>query len=50
MNKQLRVVLTLAVLALAAGWLGLRRGNQALEQQLGPGVTTASPTVAGGAQ
>ena len=34
MKAQLRILLVLAILALAAGWAGLRRGNSALEKRL----------------
>jgi len=34
MTTQVRVLLVASVLALALGWAGLRRGNQALEQRL----------------
>ncbi len=34
MKTQVRILMILAILALAAGWLSLRRGNAALEQQL----------------
>ena len=34
MSTQVRVLLVLSILALALGWAGLRRGNQALERQL----------------
>lgn len=34
MNGQLRILLVIAALALAAGWVGLRRGNAALEARL----------------
>ena len=34
MKTQLRVLLVSAILALAAGWVGLRRGNAALEKRL----------------
>jgi len=34
MKTQVRILLAVAVIALAAGWLGLRSGNAALEQQL----------------
>jgi hypothetical protein len=35
-TAQARFVLALAAIALAAGWLGLRRGNAALEARLAP--------------
>lgn len=34
MRTQVRILLALAVVALAAGWLGLRSGNAALEARL----------------
>jgi len=34
MKTHARVLLILAILALAAGWVGLRRGNAALENGL----------------
>ncbi len=34
MRNQVRILLALAALALAAGWLGLRRGNAVLEARL----------------
>ena len=34
MKTQVRVLLVLAILALALGWLGLRRGNAALAARL----------------
>lgn len=34
MQTQVRVLFLVAILALAAGWLGLRRGNDALERRL----------------
>ena len=34
MKMQVRILLMLAVLALAAGWLAMRRHNAALEAQL----------------
>jgi hypothetical protein len=34
MKTQVRILLALAALALAAGWLGLRRGNAALAARL----------------
>jgi hypothetical protein len=37
MKRQVRVLFVLAVLALAAGWAGLRRGNDALERRLAAG-------------
>ena len=38
MKTQVRVLLILAILALTAGWLGLRRGNAALEKRLAAGT------------
>jgi hypothetical protein len=35
MTTQIRILLALAAVALLAGWLGLRRGNAALEARLG---------------
>ena len=37
MKTQVRVLLAAAVLALAAGWLGLRSENAALESRLAAG-------------
>ncbi|HYQ81581.1 MAG TPA: hypothetical protein VEP68_08770 [Anaeromyxobacteraceae bacterium] len=34
MKTQVRILMIVAILALAAGWLSLRRGNRVLEQQL----------------
>jgi hypothetical protein len=34
MKTQVRFLLILAILALAAGWVGLRRGNAELEKRL----------------
>ena len=34
MKAQVRVLLVVSILALALGWAGLRRTNQALERQL----------------
>ncbi len=34
MKTQVRILLLVAIVALAAGWLGLRRGNAALEARL----------------
>jgi hypothetical protein len=34
MSTQIRILLALAAVALLAGWLGLRRGNAALEARL----------------
>ena len=34
MKTQVRVLMILAILALAAGWVSLRRGNAALEKRL----------------
>jgi hypothetical protein len=39
---QVRVLLLAAVLAMAAGWVGLRRGNEALARQ-----AAASPAAGG---
>jgi len=33
MRTQVRVLFLAAVLAMAAGWMGLRRGNEALARQ-----------------
>jgi len=41
MTTQVRVLLVVSILALALGWAGLRRGNQALERRL-----AASPAAA----
>jgi hypothetical protein len=41
MKTQVRILLLVAIVALAAGWLGLRRGNAALEARLAaPGEKT----------
>lgn len=39
MKRQVRLLLALSAIALAVGWVGLRRGNAALEARLaaGPG-------------
>ena len=34
MNMQVRILFLVAIAALAAGWLGLRRQNAALEAEL----------------
>jgi membrane protein implicated in regulation of membrane protease activity len=34
MKAQVRLLLVVSILALALGWAGLRRSNQALERQL----------------
>jgi|APDOM4702015023_1054809.scaffolds.fasta_scaffold532213_2 hypothetical protein len=34
MKTQVRVLMILAIVVLAAGWVGLRRGNAALEKRL----------------
>jgi uncharacterized membrane protein AbrB (regulator of aidB expression) len=34
MKTHVRILLIIAILALAAGWLGLRRGNAAIEKRL----------------
>jgi len=41
MKTQVRVLLAAAALALAAGWLGLRSGNGALEARLATGPAAA---------
>jgi hypothetical protein len=38
MSTQLRILLALAAVALLAGWLGLRRGNAALQARLAGGA------------
>jgi hypothetical protein len=38
MSTQIRILLALAAAALLAGWLGLRRGNAALEARLAGGA------------
>lgn len=38
MNAQARTLLVAALLALALGWVGLRRGNAALEARLASGA------------
>lgn len=42
MKTHVRILLAAAALALAAGWLGLRRGNAELEQRLAAGGAAAS--------
>ena len=34
MKTQVRILILLAIVALAAGWVGLRRGNAELEARL----------------
>ena len=34
MKTQVRILILLAIIALGAGWVGLRRGNAALEARL----------------
>lgn len=34
MKTQVRILFIVAILAIVAGWLGLRRGNAALEARL----------------
>jgi hypothetical protein len=46
MKTQVRVLLVLAILALAAGWAGLRRGNAALEARLASGGRAGAAEVA----
>ena len=41
MSTQVRILLAAAVLALALGWLGLRRGNAALAARLAHGTEVA---------
>jgi len=41
MSAQVRILLVAAVLALAVGWAGLRRGNAALEARLAAGAEVA---------
>jgi hypothetical protein len=40
-KTQVRVLLALALLALAAGWMGLHRGNASLEARLAAGPAGA---------
>ena len=46
MKRQVRVALVLFIAALATGWLGLRRGNAALEEVI---ATASAATSAMGA-
>jgi hypothetical protein len=46
MKTQLRILLALASLALLAGWLGLRRGNAALEARHAAGAMAAGTEAA----
>jgi hypothetical protein len=39
MKTQVRILLIAAALALSAGWVGLRRGNAALEARLAGDAT-----------
>lgn len=38
MKTQVRMLFLVAILALLAGWMGLRRGNAALEARLAAGA------------
>jgi len=42
MKTQVRILLVFAILALAAGWVALRRGNAALAARLEAGPTGAA--------
>lgn len=46
MKTQVRVLMLLAILALAAGWVALRRGNAAMEKELAAGGRAAAGEVA----
>ncbi len=46
MKTQIRILLVAAALALAAGWVGLRRGNAALEGRLAAGAAGSGAEVA----
>jgi hypothetical protein len=37
MKTEVRILLAAALVAILAGWIGLRRGNTALAGQVGPG-------------
>lgn len=42
-KRQVRILFLLAAVALAAGWIGLRRGNAALEARLGAAAQGVTP-------
>jgi hypothetical protein len=42
-KRQVRLLLALAAVALAAGWVGLHRGNAALEARLRAAAQGATP-------
>lgn len=42
MTTQVRMLLLAAVLAMAAGWMGLKRGNDALARQAGAPAAAAA--------
>ena len=44
MKRQVRLLFALAAVALAAGWMGLHRGNAALEARLGPASAAEAVT------